>query len=701
MGAKASDVIAGGSIVTVGLGDEPFYEGLKRAEARLKAFASAAVAIGVKLSGFGLGLGAGLLSSVKSFTSLGSELDTVRSKLATVSKDSPEFAKLTKEAERLAKIMGGADLAAALKLGNSFSSLGDSIRAVVVTFGAGLAPALSKMVDYVKGGVDAVGEFIRQHKALAPQAAVVVAGLTAIGLAIAALGATFYVFGPVIRLSMGIASVATLAFNLVMATLTTTVAIASATLKILTGTVLVAAAVIRALHVVTISTAVGMTVLNLAVRAVGVTVGIITAVIKTLTISVVSLTATIALTRLGFTALAGALNLFMGLRTAVGVFSLLSGAIGLLLSPIGLVVVAAGAILALGVPLVATFVRWSGAAEYLADAFATGFTAARDAVASAFSGILSYVGSSVGAISTALSGIVDTAKQAFGQVLNAARSVFESGRKFFMDLFATAKTTFQGISDAVAAGDMQLAMDVLWAGLQVTWVKGCDGLKAAWQTAMIYIEGALDGVATNLQMAWEVALITMEGAFDKFSMAIRNKMQDVSNTWAKWIAKTGVFGAVDDESIDEENRERKKALNKGVEDREADRNKRLANTGDDAGLARRAKEREDRMKQVGQASPELAALEAKLAELAEKAKAAKPKPTDEQTNKVQQGTKAATSAAVAAQSRNSAGAASTIAAAVNRSMKNPNAKLEAEAKTTNKQLAEILKKPGIGFVEIV
>ena len=44
----------------------------------------------------------------------------------------------------------------------------------------------------------------------------------------------------------------------------------------------------------------------------------------------------------------------------------------------------------------------------------------------------------------------------------------------------TALTAFQGIADAMAAGDMQLAGEVLWDALKVVWYKGAQVLNGVW-----------------------------------------------------------------------------------------------------------------------------------------------------------------------------------------------------------------------------
>ncbi|MBI3866825.1 MAG: hypothetical protein HY290_33515 [Planctomycetia bacterium] len=51
----------------------------------------------------------------------------------------------------------------------------------------------------------------------------------------------------------------------------------------------------------------------------------------------------------------------------------------------------------------------------------------------------------------------------------------------FAELKADAEKTFKGISDALSAGDIKLAMKILWLSLQVEWQKGINFLKGLWR----------------------------------------------------------------------------------------------------------------------------------------------------------------------------------------------------------------------------
>ncbi|MCC7409108.1 MAG: hypothetical protein IT442_13655, partial [Phycisphaeraceae bacterium] len=52
----------------------------------------------------------------------------------------------------------------------------------------------------------------------------------------------------------------------------------------------------------------------------------------------------------------------------------------------------------------------------------------------------------------------------------------------FATLKSDAVATFQGIADALAAGDIALAAKVLWLGLKMEWTRGINFLESAWLT---------------------------------------------------------------------------------------------------------------------------------------------------------------------------------------------------------------------------
>ena len=61
---------------------------------------------------------------------------------------------------------------------------------------------------------------------------------------------------------------------------------------------------------------------------------------------------------------------------------------------------------------------------------------------------------------------------------------------------------FQGIQDAMKGGDFSLAAEILWLGLQVAWTKGTADLRAAWDTWLNGMLGAVDGFLVKFRQRW-------------------------------------------------------------------------------------------------------------------------------------------------------------------------------------------------------
>lgn len=61
---------------------------------------------------------------------------------------------------------------------------------------------------------------------------------------------------------------------------------------------------------------------------------------------------------------------------------------------------------------------------------------------------------------------------------------------------------FQGIQDAMKAGDFQLAAEILWLGIQVAWMKGTADIRAAWDQWLNGMLGAVDNFIVQFRQKW-------------------------------------------------------------------------------------------------------------------------------------------------------------------------------------------------------
>jgi len=94
------------------------------------------------------------------------------------------------------------------------------------------------------------------------------------------------------------------------------------------------------------------------------------------------------------------------------------------------------------------------------------------------------------------------------------------GGKFKM-LQDIAGPVFKGIQDAMSGGDLALAAEIGWNGIQLAWMKGTEDLRAGWDTWLNGLLGALDGFITSFRKKWNDVsgwlgdrMLETYGAFD-------------------------------------------------------------------------------------------------------------------------------------------------------------------------------------------
>lgn len=117
---------------------------------------------------------------------------------------------------------------------------------------------------------------------------------------------------------------------------------------------------------------------------------------------------------------------------------------------------------------------------------------------------------------------------------------------YFTDLKTTAIGTFNGIKNALAAGDWKLAADVAWAGLRVAWLQGIAPLKQAWTdfkfsfleigySAFYGIQEVWETVQHRLTSGWIDATATFAKAWAVFTFALKDLWLDAESVVNKGI----------------------------------------------------------------------------------------------------------------------------------------------------------------------
>jgi len=100
---------------------------------------------------------------------------------------------------------------------------------------------------------------------------------------------------------------------------------------------------------------------------------------------------------------------------------------------------------------------------------------------SALGGLIAVV-TGVGAVFKILAGVVAFLLSPIGAVITASaggKALAWLGERFNV-LKEDALTAYQGIADALAAGDISLAVKVLWLTLKMEWTRGINFLEKAW-----------------------------------------------------------------------------------------------------------------------------------------------------------------------------------------------------------------------------
>lgn len=617
MGSKSSDVVAGGASVRVGGDDSPFRGMLTSAEKRLKAFGANAMSIGAQLSGLGIGLAVGLVGAAKSFADTGSMLDDMAQRTGDT-------------AENLSAIGYAAQMS-----GSSIETLEGGLSKMSGTIAGAIAgekTAVKLLSDLGLKASDLNGKLpTDQLQIFAEKISQISNNDTKIDMVKAIFGKSGTQLIPLLNSGAdGIEELRKEAerLGLVMSTEDAQAAASFGdALDNLTGSAgsiitKIGGALAPALTgianyltdaVASISKFIGEN--KALVSGIGVaTVAVIAAGAAIVGIGAVSYVAGAGLAALS-AVIGGAYTIACGIATTAT--SLLAGSIAVLGSPLALAV---GLVAALG------------------------------------AGVL------------ALGGGFDS----FGETVS---SVMSSSMGLLDGLLSTAQTTFGGIADAISSGNIQGAIDILWAGVKLAWQQGSDGIKGAWDATMIYlsgamdsmymgvtkiwsalstawvivttgIEGAWDTLSTNMQGGWVTVINGIKGGIDSFLTAISNafaevllKIREARVAMAIFLsasAKTAAYANIEVDrkagkaKSDKEFKARADARQKeidaafdktGLEQRRQERNNRIAASGDtsqqDAAFKERQAARQSQLNNIGKPSEEVIKLQDELAALVE------------------------------------------------------------------------------------
>jgi len=161
---------------------------------------------------------------------------------------------------------------------------------------------------------------------------------------------------------------------------------------------------------------------------------------------------------------------------------------------------------------VAAAVIGMGGALVILGVTISGFGAALGGLATLVTGVGAAFGVLASAIGFLVSpiGLVLAALGALGaflvQTTGVAGEALDWLGERFGELKDTALRAYQGIADALAAGDIGLAARILWLTLKQEWIKGVNFIKGLWLSFKHFIADALVGAFTGalaaLQIIW-------------------------------------------------------------------------------------------------------------------------------------------------------------------------------------------------------
>ncbi len=106
-------------------------------------------------------------------------------------------------------------------------------------------------------------------------------------------------------------------------------------------------------------------------------------------------------------------------------------------------------------------------------------------------------------------------------VLGAAVGAVLSFTGVLNGLGAIVSTTFQGVYDAIAAGDLAGAMDVLWLGLQAGWLRGAANFMTVFEPWIDGIANTFTYLSANVLTIWDNMVNGMAASWDYMESTVR------------------------------------------------------------------------------------------------------------------------------------------------------------------------------------
>ena len=179
-------------------------------------------------------------------------------------------------------------------------------------------------------------------------------------------------------------------------------------------------------------------------------------------------------------------------------------------------------------------------------------------LAAAIGGVAALAYSFKDQISGAFSGLAGYVSEAGSAIAGGFSTAVSDGVVVLGDLAKTATTTFNGVYEAVVAGDLSGAMDVLWAGLVAGWLRGTEALMSYVDPWVAAFQDVFTDIGSGIYMAWDkvytdsAAILNTMGAFimgffDNIANGVMTTFDDlVASIQIAWTRVQGfITGAKD------------------------------------------------------------------------------------------------------------------------------------------------------------
>lgn len=162
-------------------------------------------------------------------------------------------------------------------------------------------------------------------------------------------------------------------------------------------------------------------------------------------------------------------------------------------------------------------------------AMAASFLAPFAAIAAAVVGVGALFYAFKDQIFAAIAPIGDMVSQAGGAIGSGFSTAISDAMVVFGDLASTATTTFTGIYDAIAAGDLSGAMDILWAGLNAGWLRGVEALMSYVDPWIATFQDAFTIMGAEIYKGWDALWVSVGSALNTAGAYLMGAFDNIIN----------------------------------------------------------------------------------------------------------------------------------------------------------------------------